>query len=63
MPDRGALVNDDTAILFEVLDERSGVVSGGFKDPDAFLNSSPSISWVVRGVNAGKESNVDAERL
>lgn len=63
MPDRRALMDNDTPIILEILDQRSRVVPRSFKDPHALLNSGTSVPSVVWRVNAGEEGKVDAERL
>jgi hypothetical protein len=63
MPDGSALVDDNAAVLLEVLDQRSGVASSSFDDSNTLLDSGLCEARVVWRGDARQEGDVDTERL
>ena len=61
--DGGALVQDDDAGCFELLDDRTGRVSCGFHNIDALVDNGLGVRGVVGGNHGGEEGEVNGERV
>lgn len=59
--DRGAFVQHDTVVFFDVLDDGAGGVAGRLDDADAFFDGDAGVGTVVGGVHGGEEGDVDAK--
>ena len=59
--DGGAFVEDGAVGGFELLDYGARAVTGGFDDPDAFVDDRLSVAVVVWRDESGEEGQVDSE--
>lgn len=63
MADCGAFMKDCAVGGFELLDDGTRAVAGGFDDCDAFVNNGLCVPVVVGRHKGGKEGEIDAERV